>query len=123
MPPMPEFTPSLYTVKSTTKDMLEYLQANVEEKNPAIRLSHQQTWGDLKSFAVGLTWDMEDYYGRGTEIWHSGFDYGSITLLTAYPSLRFGMFLWANDDSRQGNLYDMERNIKENLEYLDSQKP
>jgi hypothetical protein len=32
------------------------------------------------------------------------------------------MFLWANDDSRQGNLYDMERNIKENLEYLDSQK-
>jgi hypothetical protein len=23
----------------------------------------------------------------------------------------------------QGNLYDMERNIKENLEYLDSQKP
>jgi len=65
---------------------------------------------------------MEDYYGRGTQIWHSGFDYGSITLLTAYPSLRFGMFLWANDDSRQGNLYDMERNIKENLEYLDSQK-
>ena len=32
------------------------------------------------------------------------------------------MFLWANDDSRQSNLYDMERNIKENLEYLDSQK-
>jgi CubicO group peptidase (beta-lactamase class C family) len=122
MPPMPEFTPSLYTVKSTTKDMIEYLKANVLENNPAIRLSHQQTWGDLKSFAVGLTWDMEDYYGRGTEIWHSGFDYGSITLLTAYPSLGFGMFLWANDDSRQGNLYDMERNIKENLEYLHSLK-
>lgn len=31
------------------------------------------------------------------------------------------MFLWANDDSRQGNLYDMERNIKENLEYLETQ--
>jgi CubicO group peptidase (beta-lactamase class C family) len=122
MPPMPEFTPSLYTVKSTTKDMLGYLQANVDEINPAIRLSHQQTWGDLKSFALGLTWDMENYYGRGTEIWHSGFDYGSITLLTAYPSLRFGMFLWANDDSRQSNLYDMERNIKENLEHLDSQR-
>ena len=102
--------------------MLEYLKANVGETNQAIRLSRQQTWGDLKSFAVGLTWDMENYYGRGTEIWHSGFDYGSITLLTAYPSLRFGMFLWANDDSRQGNLYDMERNIKENLEYIDSRK-
>jgi CubicO group peptidase (beta-lactamase class C family) len=118
MPPMPELTPSLYTVKSTTQDMLNYLEANVRERNPAIRLSHQQTWGDMKSFAVGLTWNMENYYGRGTEIWHSGFDYGSITLLTAYPSLGFGMFLWANDDSRQGNLYDMERNIKENLEYL-----
>src|SRR6202049_4852648 len=112
MPQMPEFTVSLYTVKSTTKDMLNYVEANVLESNPAIGLSHQQTWGDLKSFAVGLTWDMEDYYGRGTEIWHSGFDYGSITLCTAYPSLGFGMFLWANDDSRQSNLYDMERNIK-----------
>jgi CubicO group peptidase (beta-lactamase class C family) len=122
MPQMPQFTVSLYTVKSTTKDMLSYLQANVLESNPAIRLSHQQTWGDLKSFAVGLTWDMEDYYGRGLEIWHSGFDYGSITVSTAYPSLGFGMFLWANDDSRQGNLFDMERNIKEHLEYLDSQK-
>jgi hypothetical protein len=56
------------------------------------------------------------------EVWHSGFDYGSITVLTAHPALGFGMFLWANDDSRQGNLFDMERNIKENLEYLDSQK-
>lgn len=90
MPRMPEFTVSLYTVKSTTKDMLNYVEANVLENNPAIRLSHQQTWGDLKSFAVGLTWDMEDYYVRGREIWHSGFDYGSISLLTAYPSLGFG---------------------------------
>jgi CubicO group peptidase (beta-lactamase class C family) len=121
MPQMPNYTVSLYTVKSTTKDMLNYVEASVLENNSAIRLSHQQTWGDPKSFAVGLTWDMEDYYGRGLEIWHSGFDYGSITLLTAYPSLGFGMFLWANDDSRQGNLYDMERNIKENLEYLESQ--
>jgi CubicO group peptidase (beta-lactamase class C family) len=120
MPQMPEVTVSLYTVKSTTKDMLNYVEANVLETNPAIRLSHQQTWGDPKSFAVGLTWDMEDYYGRGLEFWHSGFDYGSISLCTAYPSLGFGMFLWANDDSRQGNLYDMERNIKENLEYLES---
>jgi CubicO group peptidase (beta-lactamase class C family) len=120
MPQMPEVTVSLYTVKSTTKDILNYVEANVLETNSAIRLSHQQTWGDPKSFAVGLTWDMEDYYGRGLEFWHSGFDYGSISLCTAYPSLRFGMFLWANDDSRQGNLYDMERNIKENLEYLEN---
>jgi CubicO group peptidase (beta-lactamase class C family) len=122
MPPMPELTPSLYTVKSTTTDMLNYVVANVLERNPAIRLSHQQTWGDMKSFAVGLTWNLENYYGRGTEIWHSGFDYGSITLLTAYPSLGFGMFLWANDDSREGNLYDMERNIRENLEYLKTRR-
>jgi len=47
MPPMPEFTPSLYTVKSTTKDMLEYLQANVKEKNPAIRLSHDAWTGRM----------------------------------------------------------------------------
>jgi CubicO group peptidase (beta-lactamase class C family) len=122
MPQQPELTASLYTMKSTTQDMLEYLEANVQESNEAIRLSHQQTWGDIKSFGVGLTWNMSDYFGKGTWLKHSGFDYGSITLCSVYPSAQFGMILWANDDSRQGTLFDLERNIKDNLDYLASRK-
>jgi len=76
----------------------------------------------MKSFAVGIPWDMEKYYGKYNMIWHSGYDYGSITLCTAYPELKLGMFLWANDDTRQGNLYDMERSIRETLIYWESSK-
>ena len=121
-PVMAEYTPSLSTIHSTTQDMVRYVEAQVVEKNPAIHLSHQVTWGDMKSFAVGYTWDMEQYYGKYKMIWHSGYDYGSITLCTSYPELNLGMFLWANDDSRQGNLYDMERSIRETLLYWDSVK-
>jgi serine-type D-Ala-D-Ala carboxypeptidase/endopeptidase len=119
---MQHFTVTLSAIHSTTQDMMNYLQANVEERNPAIRLSHRQTWGDLNTFAVGITWDMEQYYGKYKQVWHSGYDYGSISLCTGYPSLNLGMWLWANDDSRQGNLYDMEREIRDNLLYLDSQR-
>jgi CubicO group peptidase (beta-lactamase class C family) len=121
-PRMPEFTPSLSAIHSTTQDMMNYVQANVEEKDPVIRLSHKVTWGDLKSFAVGIPWDIEQYYGKYKMIWHSGYDYGSITLCTSYPDLDLGMFLWANDDTRQNYLYDMERSIRENLLYWNSVK-
>lgn len=118
-PQMPHYTVTLSTIHSTMRDMMNYVEVNVREKNPVIRLAHQLTWGDLKTFAVGYTWDIEQYYGKYKMIWYSGYDYGSITLCTGYPELNLGMFLWANDDSRQGNLYDMERGIRETLLYWD----
>ncbi len=122
MPQMPHNTPSLYSVHSTTKDMIRFVEANVKETDPAIRYSHQLTYGNMKTFGVGLAWDMEDYYNRYKQIWHSGFDYGSISLCTVYPTQNLGMWLWANDDSRQGNLYDMERNIRQEIQYRASKK-
>lgn len=121
-PKMPHYTVSLSTIHSTTRDMMNYVAANVEEKDPAIRLSHQLTFGELSSFAVGYTWDMEQYYSKYKMIWHSGYDYGSISLATAYPELHLGMWIWANEDSnaRQGAQYDLEREIRYNLLYLDS---
>jgi CubicO group peptidase (beta-lactamase class C family) len=120
MPRMPEFTPSLSAIHSTTRDMMNYVLANVDEKDPSIRLSHKLSWGDMRSFAVGIPWDMEQYYGKYKMIWHSGYDYGSISLCTSYPELGMGIFLWANDDSRQNYLYDMERSIRETLLYWNS---
>ncbi|HLX90681.1 MAG TPA: serine hydrolase domain-containing protein [Puia sp.] len=120
MPRTPEYTPSLSSIHSTTRDMMSYLEANVLETNPVIKLSHKKTWGDMKAFAVGIPWDMETYYGKYEMIWHSGFDYGSISLCAFYPEMKMGMFLWANDDSRQSYLYDMERSIRQSLIFQDS---
>jgi CubicO group peptidase (beta-lactamase class C family) len=122
MPQIPEFTASLYTVKSTTRDMLNYVRANALENNAAIKLSHQVTWGDLKTFAVGLTWEMQNDYDKGKWIFHTGFDYGSITVCSVSPGSRSGIILWANNDNRQGPLFDLERNIRESLDYLEVQR-
>jgi len=117
MPPIPHFTASLYTVKTTTADMLNYLEAEVLEKDPAIRLSHQPAWGNPGSFSLGLFWQVTDDLGQGRWIKHSGYDGGSITLCSIHPEEKLGMIIGANDDSRQNNLYDLERNIREHLRY------
>lgn len=116
MPKMPGMTPSLYTMKTTTTDMLEYLKANIEEKLPEIVLSHQPQWGDPQSFSLGLFWQVTDDYEKGRWIKHSGFDYGSITLCSLHPKEKLGMIVWASDDSRQNNLFDLERSIREAIQ-------
>jgi CubicO group peptidase (beta-lactamase class C family) len=120
MPPIPHATPSLYTTKTTTADMLNYLEANVLEKDPAIKLSHQPAWGNPKSFSLGLFWQVTDDPGQGRWIKHSGYDSGSITLCSVHPEEKLGIIIWANDDSRQNNLFDIERNIREHILYLRS---
>ena len=103
-------------VNSTTNDMLKFIEVNVAEKDEAIKLSHQPTYGDLKSFALGLVWEMRNTYEKGRGFWHSGFDPGYISLCSFYPEKNMGFILLATDDSRQNNLYDMERNIMHSLE-------
>jgi CubicO group peptidase (beta-lactamase class C family) len=121
-PRMPHYSPSMFSYHTTTRDMMKFVKANVEEKNPAIKFSHQLTWGDKRTLALGAAWDMNYYYDKYRMLWHSGYDYGTITLITAYPELKIGMFLWANDDTRQNYLYDIERAIRETLIYWDTKK-
>ena len=121
MPTMPGMTSSLYTMKTTTTDMMRYLKANVEEKLPEILLSHQPQWGNPQSFSLGLFWQVTDDYRKGRWIKHSGFDYGSITLCSIHPEEKLGMIIWASDDSRQNNLFDLERSIREAVQFRETE--
>lgn len=116
MPRTPLMTPSLYTMKTTTADMLKFVASNVEEKLPEIRLSHTPQWGDPQTFSLGFFWQVTDDFGKGRWIKHSGFDYGSITLCSLHPEEKLGLIIWASDDSRQNNLFDLERCIREAIQ-------
>lgn len=118
MPPTPFMTPSLYTMKTTTADMLKFLSKNAEEKLPEIILSHTPQWGDRQTFSLGLFWQVTDDFGKGRWIKHTGFDYGSITLCSLHPEEKLGLMIWASDDSRQNNLFDLERSIREAIQSL-----
>lgn len=116
MEPMLRSTESIFTIKSTPGDMLNYIEANVREKDLAILLSHKPTYGDVRWFAVGLTWMMTNSWDRGLRIFHSGHDLGYNTLCTIYPQSALGFVIMTNEDERQGYLFDLEKKIFQSLQ-------
>lgn len=116
MEPMLKSTNSLFTIKSTTADMLKYIEANVQEKELPILLSHKPTYGDVRWFALGLTWMITDTWDKGLRIFHSGHDAGYNTLCTIYPQSTLGLVIMSNEDGRQGYLFDLEKKIFQNME-------
>jgi CubicO group peptidase (beta-lactamase class C family) len=118
MPSLAGMTASLYTMKTTTRDMLKFLSDNIEESRPEIKLSHTPLWGNPQSQSLGFFWQVADDFGLGRWIKHTGYDYGSITMCSLHPDEKTGVMIWASDDSRQNNLFDLERNIHESIRAL-----
>ncbi|HWV72376.1 MAG TPA: serine hydrolase domain-containing protein [Pseudosphingobacterium sp.] len=114
--PMLKSTASIFTIKSTPSDMLKYVEANVVENELSILLSHRPTYGDMRWFALGLTWMMNDNWERGLHIFHSGHDAGYNSLCAMYPHVKLGFVLLSNEDGRQGELFNLEKRIFQNLE-------
>jgi CubicO group peptidase (beta-lactamase class C family) len=114
--PMLRSTESIFTIKSTPADMLNYIEANVQEKELAVLLSHKPTWGDVRWFALGLTWMITDSWDKGLRIFHSGHDNGYNTLCTVYPQSGLGFVLLSNEDGRQDYLFDLEKKIFQHLQ-------
>ncbi len=104
------------SMNSTMADMLKYIKANLDEQDPAIRLSHQQTWGDSKGFGLGLNWmfDKDDngdryYFHAG----HTGIGFN--TLCTFYPGHKAGIIIIVNDNISQDKLSELEDVISKRL--------
>ena len=116
MAPMLKSTESLFTIKSTPADMLKYVEANVQEKELAVLLSHKPTYGDVRWFALGLTWMITDSWDKGLRIFHSGHDAGYNTLCTMYPQSGLGFVFLSNEDERQDYLFSLEKKIFQSLQ-------
>jgi CubicO group peptidase (beta-lactamase class C family) len=58
-------------IRSTTEDMMKYLRANMEETDPAIKLSHQTTFKDDRN-NIGLAWHIVTTKKGNEMIWHNG---------------------------------------------------
>lgn len=58
-------------IRSTTDDMMKYLLANMEEKDEALKLSHQTTFNDQRN-TIALAWH-KTITRKGNElVWHNG---------------------------------------------------
>ena len=105
------------TVISTINDMLKYLQANLSEKDKALRLTHQRTFGKTEGFAMGLGWMIDNDSNGERFIYHDGNTrLGFNALCIFYPQRNLGFIIIVNDNIDLKKLGNLEDGIKKELQ-------
>jgi len=95
-------------LKSTTDDMLSYIRWQIDETDPAVRLSHERVWtakapvfGDQGTFGIGLNWQIAELSGRRV-IFQDGMIEGYSALVVIEPESKLGIVLTANQLDQKG---------------------
>jgi CubicO group peptidase (beta-lactamase class C family) len=106
------------SMNSTLGDMIKYLKANLAEKDKAIILSHQRTWGSQEGFGLGLAWKI-DYENKVRYLYHDGHTrIGFNTLFLFYPERDYGLVILVNDNIGQDKVGEIENEITRDLKIL-----
>ena len=104
------------TMNSTINDMLKYIEANLSEKDSAIRLTHQLTYGKKNGFGMGLGWMMDTNDDGEEYVYHDGnTKIGYNTLCTLYPGEGLAMIIMVNETVSQERVGELENNIRSAL--------
>ncbi|MCF0064588.1 beta-lactamase family protein [Dyadobacter chenwenxiniae] len=91
---------------STLGDMLKYLHHQISETNPAVKLTHQQTAGN-----VGLGWGVRKK-GDKLDFQHNGSTIGFVSHISVFPQARSGLVILANSKADVGPLiYGLQKVI------------
>jgi len=103
MPFIPEDAQAAGGMHSSIEDLTRYMQYHLEEKDPAVKMTHQPAWGDPNVFALGLNWFINKT-GDGKLIVHDdGTTLAFTTYFMMYPELKFGVVLTTNMYSPTSN--------------------
>jgi len=109
------FYPGGPSMNSTMSDMLKYVVANVSERDPAIKLSHQQTYARPDGTGVGLSWMFGESNGKRF-FYHTGkTGIGFSTICSIYPEQNLGIMILVNDTINQDLVSDLRDAIKDAL--------
>ncbi|MBE1160914.1 serine hydrolase domain-containing protein [Dyella acidiphila] len=88
----------------SAQDMAKYVQWQLDERDPVVRLTHQVLQGDA-SDGEAMAWNLGRDQGQPM-IWHGGGSYGMSSQVVLYPGQHEGVVLLANDacDGTEGAL-------------------
>jgi CubicO group peptidase (beta-lactamase class C family) len=103
------------TLTSTPADLLRYAQANLAERDPAVRLAHQPTTTLPEGYAVGLVWRLDTDAAGSRRIYHSGHFPGYNTWVAMYPEQDVAVVLQVNDNISQDRLTELGQQLKQAL--------
>jgi CubicO group peptidase (beta-lactamase class C family) len=100
-------------LRSSVSDMLRYVEFHLDEGDEVVKLSHRPTWGDIKYYASGLSWQMNMTQGGRRRIWQSGGTFGFSSYCAVFPELGLGLVLLSNESDRdtQGRLNTLANEI------------
>ncbi|OON66436.1 hypothetical protein B0919_21610 [Hymenobacter sp. CRA2] len=96
---------------STPADLLTYAQANLAEKEPAVRLAHQPAFENR----IGLGWMLDTDPEGQRRIFHNGHSTGFNARCALYPAEQVGIVLMVNETISQDRVTDLEQLLKQEL--------
>jgi CubicO group peptidase (beta-lactamase class C family) len=88
-------------LKSAVADLLKYAQWQMEETDPAVKISHQPTFS-YNNYSVGLNWQMVNAGGY-RRIWQEGDRPGFTSICMVIPELKIGIVVLANEEDQQSS--------------------
>ena len=97
-------------LKSTTRDMMNYVKANVNELNKAIKFSHKKTVG-TDEIGMGLGWQMRKSFWGDKQLWHDGGEPGFSSYCTIIPTKKTGIVCLMNQRGRQTQMNNLSEKI------------
>ncbi|MBO9673244.1 MAG: beta-lactamase family protein [Sphingobacteriaceae bacterium] len=95
--------PAMGALRSTTADMVNYINANNAETNPAVKLSHQRTFGTNQE-GMALNWFIHSSPKGYRILEHGGGTGGSRSSLDCIPQLNAGLVILTNSLANRNNL-------------------
>ncbi|QHS56466.1 beta-lactamase family protein [Mucilaginibacter sp. 14171R-50] len=95
--------PAMGALRSTTADLVNYINANNAETNPAIKLSHQRTFGTEQD-GMALNWFIHSTPKGYRVLEHGGGTGGSRSSLDCFPQLNAGLVILANSLANRNDL-------------------
>lgn len=107
--------PSMF---STLDDMLKFASANLNNKNPAIALSHKMTFTRPNGMRMGLGWMMGKEENGLSYLMHTGRDgCGFTALCYLYPEKKTAIIILVNDSSGQDRLAELKDILINNIRF------
>lgn len=95
--------PAMGALRSSTADLVKFINANDREISPAIVLSHQVTFGTEKE-GMGLNWFIHTTPDGYKVLEHGGGTGGSRSSLECFPQLNSGFVILTNSLANRNNL-------------------
>jgi CubicO group peptidase (beta-lactamase class C family) len=90
---------------SKLSDMLKYLQQQLSETNPAVKLTHQQTVGN-----VGLGWGVRKKANQ-LDFRHNGSTIGFVSHISVFPQTGSGLVILANSKADIGPVINRVQSV------------